>query len=119
MRSDHEDLLRRLTVGDEAVLAALFGAGPAGPGDPGRFPLDPKATALVRLAGLVAVEAAAASYQWAAAGALAAGATEDEIVGVLEALVPIVGAVRVSAAAPRLALAIGYDIGIPAGDNEG
>lgn len=114
MRRDHEDLLRRLAVNDEAALGALFGAD-----DAGRPLLDPKATALVRLAGLVAGESAAASYQWAVAGALAAGATEDEIAGVLGALVPVVGTVRVSAAAPRLALAIGCDIGIPADEDDG
>ena len=42
--------------------------------------------------------------------ALEAGATEQEIVGVLAALLPTLGPDRVSAAAPGLGLALGYDI---------
>ena len=39
-----------------------------------------------------------------------AGATEDEIVGVLLAIAPAVGNARTVAVAPRLALALGYDV---------
>ena len=42
--------------------------------------------------------------------AIEAGATEEEIVGVLVAVAPAVGLARVVSTAPRLALAIGYDI---------
>jgi alkylhydroperoxidase/carboxymuconolactone decarboxylase family protein YurZ len=42
--------------------------------------------------------------------ALAAGATESEIVGVLVAVAPTVGLARVVATAPKLADAIGYDM---------
>jgi alkylhydroperoxidase/carboxymuconolactone decarboxylase family protein YurZ len=45
------------------------------------------------------------------AAALAAGATDEEIVGVLAALVPIAGTVRVGSAAPEVALAMGCDLG--------
>jgi alkylhydroperoxidase/carboxymuconolactone decarboxylase family protein YurZ len=41
---------------------------------------------------------------------LEAGATYDEIVGTLIAVMPIVGIARVVAAAPNLALALGYDV---------
>ena len=41
---------------------------------------------------------------------LDAGATYDEIVGTLIAVMPIVGIARVVAAAPNLALAVGYDV---------
>ena len=43
--------------------------------------------------------------------ARAAGATNDEIVDVLITVAPAVGAARVVGAAPRLALAIDYDVG--------
>jgi len=39
-----------------------------------------------------------------------AGATEAEIVGVLIAVAPALGLARVVSSAPRLAMAIGYDI---------
>ncbi len=42
--------------------------------------------------------------------ARAAGATDDEIVGVLIAVAPTVGLPRVVSAAPCVALALGYDV---------
>ena len=42
--------------------------------------------------------------------ALAAGATNDEIVATLEAVTPVTGAARVVLCAPKLALALGYDV---------
>ena len=42
--------------------------------------------------------------------ALEAGATEQDIVGVLAALLPTLGPDRVVAAAPSLGLALGYDV---------
>ena len=41
---------------------------------------------------------------------LKAGATYDEMVGTLIAVMPIVGVPRVVSAAPNLALALGYDV---------
>ena len=41
---------------------------------------------------------------------LEAGASYDEIVGTLIAVIPIVGVARVVSAAPNLALALGYDV---------
>ena len=49
-------------------------------------------------------------YGWSVDAALAAGATVDEIVGMLFAVAPIIGIARVVAAAPALADALGYDI---------
>lgn len=112
MKQEHEDLLRRLALNDERSLESLLGAALAHP-EPSA--LDAKTFALVRLAGLVALDSAPASYQWSVATALAAGATDAEIVGVLMALVPVVGIVRVSSAAPEVALAIGSDLDPPAG----
>jgi alkylhydroperoxidase/carboxymuconolactone decarboxylase family protein YurZ len=43
--------------------------------------------------------------------ALRAGLTHDEIVGVLVALIPVIGVPRVVSAAPNLGLAVGYDVG--------
>ena len=42
--------------------------------------------------------------------ALAAGATNDEIVATLAAVTPVTGAARVVQCAPKLALALGYDV---------
>jgi alkylhydroperoxidase/carboxymuconolactone decarboxylase family protein YurZ len=42
--------------------------------------------------------------------AFRAGASYDEIVGVLVAVLPIVGIARAVSAAPNLGLALGYDV---------
>jgi alkylhydroperoxidase/carboxymuconolactone decarboxylase family protein YurZ len=107
VKVEHQDLLRKLALNEEGILASLLGTEfvdgePAG--------LDAKTAALVRLAGLVAVESAPASYQWAVTSALAAGASDAEVVAVLAALAPIVGGARVNSAAPEVALAIGCDL---------
>lgn len=62
------------------------------------------------MAALIATEAALSSYQWAVDSALAAGASERDIVDVLVAVGPVVGLARVASAAPELALALGYDV---------
>jgi 4-carboxymuconolactone decarboxylase len=72
--------------------------------------LDPKTHAVARLGALIALDAAPASYQWDASIAFAAGVTEEEIVGVLIAVAPVVGVAKAVSAAQELALAIGYDI---------
>jgi 4-carboxymuconolactone decarboxylase len=69
-----------------------------------------KTYALARLAAVVSLGAPTTSCRWSAELAQEAGATEEEIVGVLWAVGPIVGLARVVAAAPALALAIGYDV---------
>jgi alkylhydroperoxidase/carboxymuconolactone decarboxylase family protein YurZ len=110
MTPEQEDLLRGLAVCDETALddlldATLVGDEPSG--------LDPRVLALVRLAGVVAVDSDPASYQWSVAQAIAAGASDQDIVGVLVALAPIVGRVRVCSAAPEVSLAIGLDLRPP------
>lgn len=91
-----ERLLRRLALGNDDV-----GAFPA---------LDPKTGALVRLGALISLGASTTSYRLAVEVAYSAGATDEEIVGVLTAVAPSAGTARAVAAAPGLALALGYDV---------
>lgn len=70
----------------------------------------PKSALLVELGALLALGAATASLRSAVARATAAGASEAELVGVLVAIAPAIGLARVVSIAPRLAIAIGYDI---------
>jgi 4-carboxymuconolactone decarboxylase len=72
--------------------------------------LDPKTLALVRLTALVAIGSAVPSYGSAADAAVSAGATVAEMVATLVGIVPLVGLPKVVAAAPSLALALGYDL---------
>jgi 4-carboxymuconolactone decarboxylase len=110
VKAEHEDLLRKLALNEEGVLASLLGTAFTDAEPPA---LDAKTTALVRLAGLIALESAPATYQWSVTSALAAGASDGEVVAVLVALAPIVGIARVSSAAPEVALAIGCDLDLP------
>jgi 4-carboxymuconolactone decarboxylase len=101
---DYRELLRRMAVNDARVAEDCLGADSLDP--PG---LDAKTLELVRLAALVAVGGAVPSYGAQADAAVNAGATADEIVDVLVGVVPIVGLPCAVAAAPKLALALGYD----------
>lgn len=101
---DYTERLRRLAIGDAHGLEEGGGTSRSQSQD-----LDPKALALVRLAALIAVGGAVPSYGVQADAAVGAGATVAEIVGVLVALVPIVGLPCVVEAAPKLAMALGYD----------
>ncbi len=104
---DVERLLRRLAINDEESVGMVLAHRPD---VAGAAVLRPKVDLLVRLGALLALGAATNSLRAAVDRALDAGATETEIVGVLIAVAPAVGVARVVSAAPRLALAIGYDI---------
>src|SRR5262245_25986118 len=101
------ETLRRLAIHEDAYLEWVLARGLA---DSSASGLDAKSQALARLGALVATGASTPEYMSVAEAGLAAGATEDELVGVLVAVLPSIGADRVVAAAPRLALALGYDI---------
>jgi 4-carboxymuconolactone decarboxylase len=100
-----ERLLRRLALSDERSLRSAL----ADPGIAGASDLDAKTQALIRLGSLLSVGAATASLRWTVDLAYTAGATEDEILGVLLAIAPAVGHARVVGVAPHLGLALGYD----------
>jgi 4-carboxymuconolactone decarboxylase len=71
-----------------------------------RSGLDPRTHALVRLASLITLGAPTASFTWQVALAREAGASDDEISGVLVAVAPTAGMPRVVAAAPAVAEAL-------------
>jgi alkylhydroperoxidase/carboxymuconolactone decarboxylase family protein YurZ len=105
---DAEELLRRLALNDENVVRSAVGGD--SPSLSGGSDLDAKTHALVRLAALLSIGAATSSCRVAVELARAGGATDAELVGVLVAVAPAVGGARVVSAAPRLGLAIDYDI---------
>ena len=102
---DYKERLRRLAVHDEALLERI-----ALEGRSAMLVIDARTEALMRVAATVAVDASPSSFQHAVALALAAGATRDEIVASLEAVTPVTGAARVVQCAPKVALALGYDV---------
>jgi len=103
---EYKQQLRRLAVHDEALLEAIAKDGRSF----ATTAIDERTAALVRVAATIAVDAAPSSFQHAVALALASGATNDEIVASLEAVTPVTGAARVVQCAPKVALALGYDV---------
>lgn len=111
--STGEDLLRRLSAADQDAAQTVLAlrAEPADGRIAGHIVLPPRIRMLVRLASLVAVGAPTTTLRWAVELAACAGAGDDEIAHVLVTVAADIGAARVVSAAPRLAMAIGYDVG--------
>jgi 4-carboxymuconolactone decarboxylase len=104
------DLLASLAMGDVGVLdeaAQLRETEQLASG------LDARTFSLVKIAALIALDAPPASYMWQVANALEAGATPQDLAGVLRAVMPQVGGPRAMAAAPELMVALGLEL--PAG----
>jgi 4-carboxymuconolactone decarboxylase len=99
------EALAGMSGGDpEALARALLELGPE------TSPLPATTVALVRIATLIALDAPPASYGRQVASALEAGATAEDVLGVLRAVAPQVGTARVVAAAPELMLALGLPL---------
>lgn len=104
--ADYEDTLRKLSVRDNDCIERLL----AHEANEAASRLDGKTHALVRVAALIAVDGPPPSYMDAIASAQQWGASSDEIVGCLIAVLPAVGVARVVSAAPKVGLALGYDV---------
>jgi alkylhydroperoxidase/carboxymuconolactone decarboxylase family protein YurZ len=103
---DYKRQLRRLAMHDDGLFEeiAVKGSSFAVP------VIDQRTQALARVAATIAVDAASSSFQHTVMHALAVGVTVDEIVATLEAVTPVTGAARVVQCAPKIALALGYDV---------
>jgi alkylhydroperoxidase/carboxymuconolactone decarboxylase family protein YurZ len=73
--------------------------------------LDRKTRALVGIGAAVSLGAPTSTYRELVKDARQGGATSDECIGAFEAAAPVAGAVRIVSGAPRLASALGYDVG--------
>jgi alkylhydroperoxidase/carboxymuconolactone decarboxylase family protein YurZ len=103
----YQEILRRLAIIDDGFIEDQAGLRL---GLAGSFVLDPKIAALVQVAALATIGSPAVCLEWSTTRALAAGATEDEVIGVLLAIAPVAGLGRVSTAVPGVADGLGYDI---------
>ena len=102
-----QDTLTGLAAGDQTVLEEVLAFRESEQAATG---LDGRTFALVKIAALVALDAPPASYLWQVANALDAGATPQDLLGVLRAIWPQVGGPRVMSAAPELMLALGLEL---------
>src|SRR5437763_9663148 len=107
LMSEYQQRLCSLALNDASFVRSVLGMGQD---TVAVSRLDPKTHALVCLGALLATHASPSSYQPSVEVALAAGASADEIVGILVAVAPAIGLGRVVSAAPDLALALGYDV---------
>jgi 4-carboxymuconolactone decarboxylase len=96
---------RRITIGDPGLLATIMSDSHAG-----RGMIDERTSALVCVAALIAADAEDPAYLLEIREALGAGVTAEQITGVLLAVARIAGSARVMSAAPRVAMALGYDV---------
>jgi 4-carboxymuconolactone decarboxylase len=101
------DTLSALAMGDSGVLGEVADLREQ---LRAQSSLDPKCFALVKIAALVAMDAAPASYLFQVQAALDIGATPREILGVLTAVAPQTGMARVVAAAPEIMVALGLEL---------
>lgn len=101
------DMLLALAMGDQGVLGEAADLREQLRADSS---LDAKTFALVKIAALVALDAAPASYMFQVQGALDAGASPREILGVLTAVAPQAGMTRVVSAAPEIMIALGLEL---------
>jgi len=104
---EYQRTLRRLALNDERLFDSML-ASQRGNLEVSR--LDPRIHALVRLGALLALDVTPASLRAYVDEALDAGATEDEIVGALIAVTPVIGSARAVMRVPTLALAMDYDV---------
>jgi len=101
---DYTDHLRLLALNDTEYVERL-----ADYPDLTVTALDTRMLALARLGALIATGGAVPSYCAETDAALDAGATPAEVVEVLLGVASVVGMPCIVAAAPNLALALGYD----------
>jgi alkylhydroperoxidase/carboxymuconolactone decarboxylase family protein YurZ len=110
---ESEALLGAVATGDSDTIAELIGSGRSADRT---GTLDLRTAALVRVAALIALDAPPVAYASQVALALESGASAEDLVGVLRAVAPIVGAPKVVAAAPEVMLSLGLSLPDPQGD---
>lgn len=95
----------------EQLLERLAGISETGTSDNSAVTnLDPHTRSLVLIGAAVCTNAPTKTFQFLVTSATEAGATPEEVLGVLLAVAPTAGEARVVTAAPRIAMALGYDI---------
>jgi alkylhydroperoxidase/carboxymuconolactone decarboxylase family protein YurZ len=103
----YRDILQRMVVNDRRLMSDQLWRN-LGPSE--TFGLDERCHVIARLGALAAHDGSVQTFRWVIGDALAAGMTEDDIVGVVLAIAPIIGFARVANIAPKVALALDFDL---------
>src|SRR5271167_3167366 len=98
-----DDALSKIALRDEAYIDSVSRRGS------GAAELDARTCELIRLGTLIGIEGTLPSYVATVQAAQEAGASDAEIVDAVVAVLPSAGVVRTSAAASKVALALGYE----------
>ena len=105
--AEYQKTLRGLTVRDDELVRRALSSTKA---NRTASHLDDKTYAFVRLSAMISVAASIQSMRPTVEAAQEAGATPEQIVGTLLAVMPATGVPRIVAAAPAVGLALGYDV---------
>lgn len=114
---EQRDRLREISNNDDTAISDLVSIRLTEAVD--TSDLDARTFSLVNIAALVAAGGDEASYLLHVTAALDAGASVDEITGVLTAVGPNVGIIKMVAAADPLATALGANLEAETGNGEG
>lgn len=98
-----EATLARIALRDDRFISSLPRSGGEG------VKLEEKTRAIAGLAALIGLDGATTSFIASVRDADATGASAAEIVATLLGVLPAVGVARASSAAPKIALALGYE----------
>jgi 4-carboxymuconolactone decarboxylase len=105
LTSEQAESFRRVSIGDPAAVKMLMGRS-----DSVKAVLGERSASLVRLAAVIALDSSMPAYQQEVRHALDAGADVEAVMAVLTAIAPIAGSAIVMSAAPKVAMALGYDV---------
>jgi alkylhydroperoxidase/carboxymuconolactone decarboxylase family protein YurZ len=105
--TEYQTVLRRLAVRDDKLVRRALSSDKV---NRSASRLDDKTYAFVRLSAMISIGASEQSLRPIVEAAQEAGASPEEVVGTLLAVMPVTGVPRVVAAAPAIGLAIGYDV---------
>ena len=103
----YRETLRRLTINDERFIRdVLARRGPGG----SAAELGSPSQELIRLGAVIALDANPAVIDAQVAAVLGSGAKRADVTDALLTVAPCIGSARLVAMAPRIALAMGYDV---------
>lgn len=105
LSSSQSAVYRKLTIGDDAYLATVLAGD-----DRACDALDDRTSSLVRLAAVIALDGESPALWREVRDAMAAGASVEQITATLLAIARTIGSTMVMSAAPKLSLALGYDV---------
>jgi len=105
MTQDQIQLLRRLALNDSAAVHAVM-SGDLDATDS----LDPRTSALIRIAILLGVDSDPATFMWAVELAMAAGVDDVDLFNTMVAAAPIIGIARLTAALPNFMAALDLEV---------